>query len=217
MFGVRPFHPSPDLLAPPPLHRQPGQHHRLAGPDRRHPGGAGRVVVAQILGVEKVGDHADAALLDRGGGRVFVLVDHVLVERLGHQLLGLGIHPRRHERRQVQPAAAVEHQFVVDEPISGVGVHTFIGHPQRGDRRHRQPPGVRRGDLWSVSSLARHGKSFPIERRWPPGHGRECVTPTSVPDAAPGLRRTDWQHARERRPPRRRPRLQVARPRAARR
>ena len=31
-----------DLRAPPPFHRQPAQHHRLAGADRRHPDGAGR-------------------------------------------------------------------------------------------------------------------------------------------------------------------------------
>ena len=34
-------------------------------------------------------------LFDRGGGRDSVLVDHVLVERLGHQLLGVRIHPGR--------------------------------------------------------------------------------------------------------------------------
>ncbi len=149
-----------DPFAPPPLQREPGEHHRLARSDRRHPGGARRVVVAQVLGVEQVGHHADTALLDRRGGRVFVLVDHVFVERLGHQLLGLRIHPGGDERRQVQPATAVEHQLVVDEAIDGIGIHRLVGHAQRRDRRHRQPPGVRGGDLRGMSALARHDKSF---------------------------------------------------------
>ncbi len=144
----------PDAFAPPPAQRETGQHDRLAGPDRGHPGRAGRVVVAQVLGVEQVGDHAHAAGLDRGGGRVLVLVDHVLVERLGHQLLGLRVHPRGDERRQVQPRAAVEHQLVVDEPVGGIGIHRFVGHPQRRDRRHGQPTGVGRCDLWAVGTLA---------------------------------------------------------------
>src|SRR4029079_11366492 len=53
-----------------------------------------------------------------------------------------------------------EHQLVVDEAIRIVGIHTFIGHAQRGNWRHRQPPGVGRGDLRGMSALARHGRSF---------------------------------------------------------
>ena len=103
MFGVRVFQSVSDLFPPAPFHRQPGQHDGLARPDGGHADGTGRVVVAQVFGVEQVGDHADAALLDRRGGRVFVLVDHVLVERLCHQLFGLGIHPGGDKRRQIQP------------------------------------------------------------------------------------------------------------------
>ena len=80
---------------------------------------------------------------DRRGGRVLVLVDHVLVERLGHQLLGLGVHPGGDERGEVQPRAAVEHQLVVDEPVGRGRLHGFRGQPQRRDQVGRQPSRVR--------------------------------------------------------------------------
>ena len=102
----------------------------------------GRVVVPQPLGMEQVGDHAHAALLDRGGDRVFVLVDHVLVERLGHQPVGLGIHPGRHEGGQIQPRAAVQHQLVVNEPVGLLGLHRLVGQAQGRHRRGGQPSGV---------------------------------------------------------------------------
>jgi len=38
------------------------------------------------LGVPEIGDHVHAAILDLCGLRVLVLVDHVLVDRVGHQL-----------------------------------------------------------------------------------------------------------------------------------
>ncbi len=109
--------PRPHPLPPTPFQGQPTQHHRLAGADGGHPGGAGGVVVAQTLGVKQVGDHGHTARLDGRGRRVFVLIDHVLVERLGHQLFGLRVHPGGHEGGQIQPRATVEHQLVVDEAI----------------------------------------------------------------------------------------------------
>jgi hypothetical protein len=47
--------------------------------------------------VEEVGDDADAAPLDGGGHGVLVLVDEVLAGGVGHEQVGLGLHPRRHE------------------------------------------------------------------------------------------------------------------------
>ena len=71
--------------------------------------------------VPQVGEDRDAAPLELGGLRVLVLVDHVLVDALGHQLRGLRLHPRRDERGQVQPRAAVEQQLVVDQLVGDPG------------------------------------------------------------------------------------------------
>ena len=200
-----------DLFAPAPFQRQPAQHHRLAGADGRHPDGAGRVVVAQVIGMEQVGHHAHAALLDRRGQRVFVLVDHVLVERLGHQLLGLGIHPGGDERRQVQPRAAVEHQLVMDEAVGGVGIHRLLGHPQRRYRGGEHAAGVGGRDRvcghgWTagVTMDPFVGRLRAIGRRAPLGCGRRCATPTSVRRLGRGRRPTALPRARarRRRPPR---------------
>ena len=132
------------LGAPAPLHRQSSQHDRLGGADRRHAGGGRRIGLGQVLGVEQVRHHVDAAGLDLGGRGVLILVDHVLVERLGHQALGLVVHPRRHERRQVQPRVAIEHQLVVDEAVRDLGVVLVLGHAQAGDGLHAQAFGERR-------------------------------------------------------------------------
>ena len=133
-------------LLPPPLQRQTAQHHRLGGPDRGGADCAGGVVVAQILGMEKVGNHCHTARFDCGGGRVLVLVDHVLVERLGHQPLSFRVHPGGDEGRQIQPGTPVEHQFVVDEPVRRRGLHGLVGQAQRRDGVGGQPAGVGRGD-----------------------------------------------------------------------
>ena len=80
-------------------------------------------VVPQVLGMEEIGDHCHTTGFDRGGGRVLVLVDHVLVERLGIQFGGVIVHPRADERSEIEPRIAVEHRFVVDDLIRGLGKH----------------------------------------------------------------------------------------------
>jgi len=59
--------------------------------------------------------------------RVLVLVDHVLVEALGHQLLRLRLHPGRHEGGDVQPGVPVEHQLVVDDLVRDIGRQLVLG------------------------------------------------------------------------------------------
>ena len=114
----------PLALAPTPLERHPGQHRRLARPGGRRAGGL--LVVGRV---PEPAEHVDAPLLELGRAGVLVLVDHVLVERLGHQVPDLGFHPRRHERRQVEPGVAVEHQLVVHELVRGVGSGLEVGDP----------------------------------------------------------------------------------------
>jgi hypothetical protein len=94
----------------------------------------------------EVGEDVDAAGLECGRLRVLVLVDHVLVQALGHQLLGLRLHPRRHECRDVQPRVAVEHQLVVDDLVGDVRRHLVLGQRvpwdalglERVERRHQE-------------------------------------------------------------------------------
>jgi hypothetical protein len=89
----------------------------------------------------------DAAALDLGGLRVFVLVDDVLVRRLRHQARGLRLHPRGHEGGQVEPGVAVQHQLVVDDLVCDLGVHRLPGDAQLGHTRAGRPGRVEGVDL----------------------------------------------------------------------
>jgi hypothetical protein len=99
------------------------------------PGFAVGIVTAQVLGVEQVGDHARSAARSSRWP-----VDHVLVERLGHQLLGLRVHPGGDKRHEVQPGAAVEHQLVVDELVCRSGSIASSGRCRDGIGEHASLP-----------------------------------------------------------------------------
>ena len=109
-------------LLPAALEREAAEHGRLARPGRR---AAGRLV--GVGRVPQPAEDVDAAHLELRGLRVLVLVDHVLVEALGHELLGLRLHPRGDERGQVQARVAVEHQLVVDDLVGDVGRQLALG------------------------------------------------------------------------------------------
>jgi hypothetical protein len=127
------------MLLPEALERQPAEHRSLARPGRR----AARDLLS-VGGVPEAAEGMDAAHLEVGGLRVLVLVDHVLVEALGHQPLGLRFHPGGDEGREVHPCIAVEHQLVVDDLIGDVrrhlGVRDLMSRDvlafEREDRRH---------------------------------------------------------------------------------
>ena len=129
-----------------------------------------------------------------------------------------GIHPRGDERREVQPRAAVEHQLVVDEPV-GVCRDPSPRPATAAMGWAPYPAGRCMPGRSAVCECACATWKFLSVRdwRWPPGHGRGCATLTSAPGAARGRRLTGWRRGRGQRPPRRRPRLPVARPPAARR
>ena len=91
-------------------------------PRRRAAGGRGG-----LRRVPQPAEDVDAARLDLRGLRILVLVDHVLVEALGHEPLGLRLHPRRDKRREVQAGVAVEHQLVVDDLVGDVRRHLTVG------------------------------------------------------------------------------------------
>ena len=68
------------------------------------------------------GTDMDAAFLYFGGLGIFVLVDHVLVDRVRHQLLYLILNPGRAVGREVHARIPVEQKFVPDK---GVGRPRF--------------------------------------------------------------------------------------------
>jgi hypothetical protein len=102
-------------------------------------------------GAEEVGEHADAALLDLRGLRVLGVVDEVAVQVLGDHPLGIGLHPRRHERRQVALRDAVEHELLVDQPHRIDAGHPVLGQPVVRRRLEQEP----------VAVLAREGVEVP--------------------------------------------------------
>ncbi len=103
-------------LAPFPLQREGAEHDRL-----RRALGAGAGGLAG--GIEEVGEHPHAALLDLGRDRVLGVVDEVAVEVRGDQALGLGLHPGGDEGRQVAVRVALDFEFLADQA-------------HRVDRRH---------------------------------------------------------------------------------
>ena len=107
-------------LRPAALEGQPAEHRGLARAGRR---AADRGPV--VRAAPQAREHRHAAALQLGRLGVLVLVDHVLVQALRHERAGGGLHPGRHERREVQPGVAVEHQLVVDDLVGGVGRHLF--------------------------------------------------------------------------------------------
>ena len=129
-------------LLPQALEREPAQHRGLAGAGGRAAGG-----LVGIRGVPQLAEDVHAAHLELGRLRVLVLVDHVLVEALGHQHLGLRLHPGGHERGQVEPRVAVEHQLVV--------------HRAGRRRRERAPRGqMVAGDAVAFEGEDRSGSQF---------------------------------------------------------
>ena len=76
------FHPKPPL----PLERQSAQHTCFAGPCR---GTADRVVGGWR--VPEIRKDIDTPVLDCGGRRILVFINHVLIDRQIHQLVDLRI------------------------------------------------------------------------------------------------------------------------------
>ena len=101
-------------LAPVPLQGETAEHDRLGrslGPGARRL--AGRV--------EEIGEHPDAALLDLGRAGILGVVDEVAVQVRGDDLLGLRLHPRRHEGRQVPGRITLQCQVLGHQPQRVLG------------------------------------------------------------------------------------------------
>ncbi len=119
---IRPPRPVVDPRGPATLEGKAREHARLAGARRRAAGG-----VVGVGRVPQVREDRHAPVLELGRLRILVLVDHVLVDAVVHQLPGLRFHPGRDKGRQVEARAAVEQQLVVDELVGDVGRHRGAG------------------------------------------------------------------------------------------
>ena len=75
----------------------------------------------------EVGQHMDAASLDLGRLRILVLVDHVLVDALRHQLGNLRLRPRLAKGGEILAGVAVEHQLVMNDGVSVPGILRALG------------------------------------------------------------------------------------------
>ena len=125
-LGRQPGEKAP--LPPAPLEGETTQHAGLARAGRRAPGRA------RAFGVPEAGEDVHAPPLDLRGLRVLVLVDHVLRRAFRHQQFGFRLHPRRHERREIEAGIAVQHQLVVDDLERDPGRHALVG---KAKARHR--------------------------------------------------------------------------------
>ena len=135
-------------LPPLPLQGQGAEHDRLG----RALGATARRLTG---GVEEVGQHPHAALLDLGGDRVLRVVDEVAVQVLRDDPLRLGLHPRGDEGGEVALRVALHGEVLVEEPHRVVGRHAAVGEvPSTG--RARSGTGCRRVLQASVAALRRH-------------------------------------------------------------
>jgi hypothetical protein len=78
------------------------------------------------------------------------VVDEVAVQVLGDHALRLGLHPRRHERRQVAHRDAVEHELLADQPHRVDRPHPVLGQVVVGRGLEQEPVAVRGGELVEV-------------------------------------------------------------------
>ena len=146
-------------VLPSALERKPAEHRRLARSRRR----ASRRLVG-VRCVPQPAQDVDASHLELRGLRVLVLVDHVLVEALRHEPLGLRLHPGRDERCDVQARVPVQHQLVVDDLVGDVRRELSLRERvtrdarrlEREQRRHGQGL-LGRGRCFRV--LQRHGRA----------------------------------------------------------
>ena len=93
-------------------------------------------------GVEQVGQHPDAALLDLGRDRVLGMVDEVPVQVLGDDPLRFRLHPGRDEGGQVALRVAFEVQVLGDQPQCIDRAHPALGEGCRRGSFGQEPVAV---------------------------------------------------------------------------
>ncbi len=124
-------------FAPLPLEGQAAEHGRFTRTGRR---AADRGL--EIGSIPQVGQHVHTARFDLGCLRILLLVDHVFVDAVVHQLANFGLDPRLAERRQVLPGVAVEEQFVVKRSVNLVARSLLLGEPVSRQGRAENGRGI---------------------------------------------------------------------------
>ena len=109
-------------FAPFPLEGQAAEHGCLAGAGGGAADGAGG-----FRRVPQIGQHVDAALFDGRGLRILILVDHVLVGGLVHELPDLGFDPGGAEGGEILLRVAVEDELIVDGLVDGLRILPALG------------------------------------------------------------------------------------------
>ena len=111
--------------------------------------------LAGVGRVEEVAQHVNACFLDERRGRVLLVVDVVLPQRVVDELLGLRLHPRRDERRQVERLPTVEHQAGVQQLVRLVRVHAVRRELGAVDVLPESSPAMDRAVLLVSAPIAR--------------------------------------------------------------
>ena len=80
------------------------------------------------VGMPQIADHGDAAVLEVGRHGVLVLVDGVLLHRLGHDLRGHGLHVGLAERGEVLRGVALDGQVLLDHLVGDARLDRLVVH-----------------------------------------------------------------------------------------
>ena len=134
-------------LAPLPLQGERAEHDRLGGALRAGPGGLAR-------GVEQLGEHPDAALLDVERLRVLGVIDEVAVQILVDHPARLGLHPGRDEGGEVALRDPLHGKLLVDQAHRRDRHHRLLGDFLRRGRLGEKGAGLPHLDGLEVAHAA---------------------------------------------------------------
>jgi len=127
------------LLLPSLLHGQCSEHDCLRA---SHAAGSdGRAIVSGGR-IEESTDHVDTTVLDFGGLGILFVVDEILGEGLGHELLSLLLHVGGDEGSEIQHGVAVEGEVVLDHAVGDISRHFLLGHLMLGQVLSSKPAAV---------------------------------------------------------------------------
>ena len=162
------------------LERQPAEHARLGRPDRR---GADRLprrpassTATAIIFQQRV---SIAAVC--GYSSLSTMFLSAVSE---YSSVGVRVHPRPDERREVQPRVAVEHRLVVDDLVRGLGERLPRWEDVQREVGRLARAGEQRVELVLIAEAVESGPCVLVL-----GHGSHARPRASAPVTDPALRR----------------------------